>query len=261
MASYEATMLKLEKMAQANTATQMNWQEKMSKSSHQMEVADLVKAGLNPILSSGGNGAQSYTTSVDSAVNGIAGMASAREGANATKFAARQAAAATKAAAAANLAAARESAAANRYAADRHYDAQIKTNEAQVKIAEFNSKRTFWGNLRDIFESNGVQNSDFTKKFKYNAQDIQKNPENFVINKNKDLTFKNLNWRGRQFLQKSLRATGLSVTMPNQQLAYDALILQKANAIKTWKSIVDRHNIQTRNAANKWSKRVGSGIW
>ena len=47
MGSYESTMLKLEKMAAANTATQMNWQEKMSKTSHQMEVNDLIAAGLN----------------------------------------------------------------------------------------------------------------------------------------------------------------------------------------------------------------------
>ena len=55
MGAYETTMLKLEKMASANTAKQMNWQKSMSDTSHQREVKDLVAAGLNPVLSSGGS--------------------------------------------------------------------------------------------------------------------------------------------------------------------------------------------------------------
>lgn len=155
MASYEATMLKLEQMAQANTATQMNWQEKMSKTSHQMEVADLVKAGLNPVLSSN-QGATAYSTSVDSAVNGIASMASAREGANATKFAARQSAAATRAAAAAQLAAAREAAAASRYAADKHL-------EGTKYQTLHNKSGSLVGVLDNYFKSANVKlsNSDY----------------------------------------------------------------------------------------------------
>ena len=38
-------------------ATNRDWQEMMSNSAHQREVEDLKKAGLNPVLSAGGQGA------------------------------------------------------------------------------------------------------------------------------------------------------------------------------------------------------------
>lgn len=63
-----------------------NWQERMANSAHQREIADLKKAGLNPVLSiTGGSGANTPTGSTASVSDG-AGYFSALANLEATKI-------------------------------------------------------------------------------------------------------------------------------------------------------------------------------
>jgi len=60
---------KQNKAAAQMSREEREWEERMSNTAHQREVADLRAAGLNPMLSNGGSGASSPSTSATPVVN------------------------------------------------------------------------------------------------------------------------------------------------------------------------------------------------
>lgn len=134
----EKQTLAEQKFNREEAATARDWQKMMSDTSHQREVKDLIKAGLNPVLSAN-TGAQSYTTNAASAhalsTSHASGMANSPAGAMGTIAGSYEGARATRYAST-------QSSAAMRYSADMAYASSLAQAQAMRDVAETNYKAT-----------------------------------------------------------------------------------------------------------------------